>query len=536
MDATIAATLNPRRPGRQTLRSGPRSSFFTPHLSAWAFAFGALIGVRTTWALPEVKTWSKLAAYFASRSQRRNLGSNSYVQELAGQVPRLLGDPGRVGMGGDATYPYPPPPQLEEEQYVEAPQPHRVDGKEVGGQDGGGLGPDRPAQVGRPRRGPGPRWLSLRMRVIVLGARWTPSLMSSHTPASSPTSCPATFLAAVCPSLVPQFRLELDRPGGSIGDPSQSHGSTPRPRACSGVQATLPRSATIARSLIIRAPAKRRGYDCLLVDAEVSASALRKVRFQEKSLGYDRDDVDEFIERVAAGVELLHDRLRQLTQRAVRAEQRPTDVSDDDGSLSRTLALAQRAADIAKEESQQQTSQTLEEAQTKAQAIIAEAEEQARHTTTDAERQLQAELVRLESARHQLHQDLILLERHAEDERGRIRAVLSNTQAWLDQHLLPMAPAPPLSDVDVPPPPTPSTARSEDGLGEGTESEPDSSSEKEVGADEDRAPSLRWDRADSAGAGRHGLEPGGTDRVVDANEWDPPRDHQVGPPGHDATR
>ena len=141
----------------------------------------------------------------------------------------------------------------------------------------------------------------------------------------------------------------------------------------------------------------------------------------------------------------------------MRAEQRPTDVPDGDGTLGRTLALAQRAADIAKEESQERTSHTLAKAQTQAQAIIAEAKEHAHRTTAEAERDLQAELARLESACHQLHQDVILLERRIEEERGRMRAVLSNAQAWMDQNLPPIAPAPPLSEVDVPGPPTPST-------------------------------------------------------------------------------
>ena len=72
------------------------------------------------------------------------------------------------------------------------------------------------------------------------------------------------------------------------------------------------------------------------MDIEVSARTLREVEFREKLRGYNQDDVDEFLERAAAGVELLHDRLRQAMERAMRAEQRASDLPDD-GSDRRIL-------------------------------------------------------------------------------------------------------------------------------------------------------------------------------------------------------
>ena len=200
------------------------------------------------------------------------------------------------------------------------------------------------------------------------------------------------------------------------------------------------------------------------VAIEASARALREVEFREKSRGYNKGDVDEFLERVAAGVESLHDQLRQAMECAERAEQRRADFPNDDDALRRTLGLAQRTADMAVKESQQEARETLSNSQTEARAMLAEAEECARRTTEEAQRDLQAELVQLESARQQLHQDILLLERHVEEERGRMRAVLSNAQAWIDQNLSSMAPAPPLSEVGISAPPTPSTGRSGDGL------------------------------------------------------------------------
>ena len=218
------------------------------------------------------------------------------------------------------------------------------------------------------------------------------------------------------------------------------------------------------------------------MDIEVSARTLREVEFREKLRGYNQDDVDEFLERAAAGVELLHDRLRQAMERAMRAEQRVADLPDDDDALRRTLVLAQRTADMAVKESQQQARETIVNAQNEARAMVTEAEERARRTTEEAERDLREELVRLEKARQQLHKDIILLERHVEEERSRMRAALANAAAWVDQNLSGMAPPPSLSEVDVPaPPPAPPRGPSREGS-EADRSDGDSTDEAERGS------------------------------------------------------
>ena len=89
------------------------------------------------------------------------LGLDALVDDVTGHVPGLLGDPGRMGMGGDAGDPDPSAAELDEEQDVEALQQKRVDGEEVGGDDVGGLGPqERP-----PRGAASPR---SRPKVVIL--------------------------------------------------------------------------------------------------------------------------------------------------------------------------------------------------------------------------------------------------------------------------------------------------------------------------------------------------------------------------------
>ncbi|HWC39227.1 MAG TPA: DivIVA domain-containing protein [Acidimicrobiales bacterium] len=268
------------------------------------------------------------------------------------------------------------------------------------------------------------------------------------------------------------------------------------------------------------------------MDIEVSARTLREVEFREKLRGYNQDDVDEFLERAAAGVELLHDRLRQAMERAMRAEQRVADLPDDDDALRRTLVLAQRTADMAVKESQQQARETIMNAQNEARAMVTEAEERARRTTEEAERDLREELVRLESARQQLHKDIILLERHVEEERGRMRAALANAAAWVDQNLSAMAPPPSLSEVDVPPPAPPRGPSREgldkDGVDGDRTDEPGQGSGEQGPAEEGQpfvgvgtgAPSTPDAPHAPRDAGPQDRQPGAGGGIFDAEQWE----------------
>jgi cell division initiation protein len=261
------------------------------------------------------------------------------------------------------------------------------------------------------------------------------------------------------------------------------------------------------------------------MDIEVSARTLREVEFREKLRGYNQDDVDEFLERSAAGVELLHDRLRQTMERAMRAEQRASDLPDDDDALRRTLVLAQRTADMAVKESQQQARETLVNAQTEARAMVVQAEEHARRTTEEAERDLREELIRLESARQQLHKDIILLERHVEEERSRMRSALANAAAWVDQNVSAMVPPPALSEVDVPAPPPAARGASEDDIDADRGAEPDSSVGDEGPADDDRPPVPVGaggppSSVPPTGPGPQEGPPGAGSGVFDAEQWE----------------
>jgi DivIVA domain-containing protein len=166
---------------------------------------------------------------------------------------------------------------------------------------------------------------------------------------------------------------------------------------------------------------------------EVSPKALREVEFREKMRGYHPEDVDQFLEQVAAGIEVLQDRLRQAVERAQRAEAAAAEAGGTDDTLRKTLVLAQRTADLAVQEAREQASRILGSAEQQAQAILAEAEERGRETLEDTIAECKAELSRLESTRAQAQQDVESLQRWLDEHKAHLHASLSEAVAAVER-------------------------------------------------------------------------------------------------------
>src|SRR4051812_10918873 len=104
---------------------------------------------------------------------------------------------------------------------------------------------------------------------------------------------------------------------------------------------------------------------------EVSPSYLRDgVEFQVKLRGYDPAQVDDFLDRVAGGIELLQQQLRQALERATKAEQQASDSSDTDHALRKTLVLAQKTADAAIKEAEEQAARIVGDAEQQAANVV----------------------------------------------------------------------------------------------------------------------------------------------------------------------
>ena len=215
---------------------------------------------------------------------------------------------------------------------------------------------------------------------------------------------------------------------------------------------------------------------------DLTTELLDNAAFREaKRNGYNTQDVDEFIEQVKVEYSHHDAMLREAQQRADAAEarvadaerraaeaaERATAANDADETLKRTLVLAQRTADAAIKEAEEQASRTLTSAQDQAARLLAdtqeatararaEAESEARRAQEEARARVLAELRDLEGARDQLSSDVGNLERHLEGQRDRIRSASSELQRLLDDPAaLREVATPVVSDVVVPSQPAP---------------------------------------------------------------------------------
>jgi cell division initiation protein len=167
---------------------------------------------------------------------------------------------------------------------------------------------------------------------------------------------------------------------------------------------------------------------------ELTPQQLCDVEFSEQWRGYNRDQVDDFIERVAAAVSTLQDRLRKMTERAVRAEQRSQEGNEADGAARRTLVLAQRTADATVAEAKDTAARLIAQAQEEARAIMLAAET-VTETMPAAEPSARAEIADLEVTRSRLQADVAALESHVTDRRARIKGLLDELQRRVDEGL-----------------------------------------------------------------------------------------------------
>ena len=184
---------------------------------------------------------------------------------------------------------------------------------------------------------------------------------------------------------------------------------------------------------------------------DVTPRELRDIEIREGFRGYNRDDVDELLERAAATVEALNERLRRLTEQVSSAEGAQGQSRETEDMLHRTLLLAQRAADEAVAEAQFKARQILDDAEAKSRAQLAEAESSARRQVDSERRRLESEVLELGSRREALLADVDGLERFESEYRARLRRALEADLESLSGGS-PAAPAgrPAIHDVELP--------------------------------------------------------------------------------------
>lgn len=195
---------------------------------------------------------------------------------------------------------------------------------------------------------------------------------------------------------------------------------------------------------------------------EPSASSIREVTFGAKVRGYDPEEVDEFIAAVADSFEALEERYRRAAERATRAEQelasRPAEpvaapvaepVSQTTSEISKVWERAVAAAESAITEAKQTAQELMDEAKRIADTQIGDAKSEALRIAEQSQAELRIEIARLEQIRDQLKSDTDRLSGYLEEEREKVRAVLSRALAALDDDESEAAPPPPVVNVQV---------------------------------------------------------------------------------------
>ena len=183
---------------------------------------------------------------------------------------------------------------------------------------------------------------------------------------------------------------------------------------------------------------------------DLTPETLRSATFRDKLRGYHPDDVDEFLESVARGLEVLLARLRDASEkaRAVAPPERPT---NNDEAV-KTLALAQRTADLAIHEAKAEAERLVKAAEQRARRVVSDAEESAAQLAETAQAELRADLERLQAARDQLFGEVQSLGSWLEGERGRIRRALVELADRVD-NVREAGDAPVPKSVSLPAPP-----------------------------------------------------------------------------------
>jgi DivIVA domain-containing protein len=176
---------------------------------------------------------------------------------------------------------------------------------------------------------------------------------------------------------------------------------------------------------------------------DISGRVLREVEFRDRLRGYDTDEVDEFLETVAVAIDDLTAEVAALRARAEQVVNEPQPapppsdvVFPDDEALRRTLVLAQRTADLAIREAEEEAARTVGEAHERAEGIVHRAEEDAQRARDAAEFDLQARVNDLSSQRDHLEREVVGLRDLLTKERERLGDALSSALRFVNDTLL----------------------------------------------------------------------------------------------------
>lgn len=164
---------------------------------------------------------------------------------------------------------------------------------------------------------------------------------------------------------------------------------------------------------------------------EVTPKAFRDVQFREKSRGggYHPEDVDEFLEQAAAGVEQLLERLRQADESVQKLQKAAAESASNEELLKRTLVLAQRTADQVLQEAHEEASRLVADARSKGEALLAEGATRGQRAYEEAIADQRANLEAAEAALRQVQQEVDAVRAWVDQNRAHLVNSLRDAQA-----------------------------------------------------------------------------------------------------------
>ena len=184
---------------------------------------------------------------------------------------------------------------------------------------------------------------------------------------------------------------------------------------------------------------------------EITPRELRDVEIRESFRGYNRDDVNELLERAAATLDAANERMQQMNERLTTVQSETGHTRETEDILHRTLLLAQRAADEAVGEATAKARQMLDDAEIQSRRLVADAEADARRRGETERRRLEEEVLDLAGRRDALLADVEALTRFEADYRDRmVRALEADLSALRSRPPASPGPRPETSDVELP--------------------------------------------------------------------------------------
>lgn len=223
---------------------------------------------------------------------------------------------------------------------------------------------------------------------------------------------------------------------------------------------------------------------------DVSPALLREVQFKEQRRGYNPDEVDDFLERLAVALGELQDRLAQTVERADAAEA-AGEGSEGQDELRRTLVLAQRTADAALDDARRRGAEIVAGAEAEAAEAIRAGEDRAAGLIAAAEGRVATELAPLLAQRDALEGDVEALRSWFGTVRAGMADELRANLTSLEENRVALREPPEVVVLELPEPSTAPVAGSDHaGAGAGAAADPDPDADESAGrgADETADP------------------------------------------------